>query len=204
MIGFLLLCALMWHSSRPRSWERPIVTAVDHIPIPVRGLWIALFAPLAFTLLTAALGCIAAAVGRRRVAVAGIVGCLGAVALSEIVFKPLVDRVRTHDVGLFVPHVVRVGSEMFPSVHVTACAAWVTFALLVIGRRSWLMVPLVALPLALGCSVMSQQLHYPADVIGGLLLGSAFTYLVVDVVLTLTGPGRPQSHPRSRQPIITE
>jgi hypothetical protein len=71
------------------------------------------------------------------------------------------------------------------------------------------MVPLALIPLALSCSVMSQQLHYPADVIGGLLLGPAFTYLVVDAVLTLTRPesrpsAGPGSHPQSRQPIITE
>jgi membrane-associated phospholipid phosphatase len=173
------------------TWERPIITTVNRIPVPFRELWISLFAPLPFVLLTAALGCAAAASGRLRLAVAGVVGCLGAVAVSEFIFKPLVDRVRTHDVGLYMSHVVRVGGQMFPSAHVTASAAFVTFAGLIIGRRSPLALLLLLLPFALGCSVMSQQLHYPADVIGGLLLGSTFTYLVVDAAM---------SHGRSRSP----
>jgi membrane-associated phospholipid phosphatase len=176
--GFAALAVLMWHSTRPVAWERAIIDAVDGIPLPFRDFWIALFQPIAFTLLTFALGGAAAARGRRRLALAGIVGCLGAVLAAQVVFKPLVDRVRTHTVGVH-PHVVEVGGRMFPSAHVTAAAALATFALLILGRRSRLTPFLIALPFVVGGAAVSLELHYPADVAGGLLLGPTFVYYAV-------------------------
>jgi membrane-associated phospholipid phosphatase len=176
--GFAVLAVVMWHSARPVGWERPIITAVDSIPLPFRDFWIAMFQPIAFTFTTIALGGIAAARGRRRLAVAGIVGCLGAVLAAQVVFKPLVDRVRTHVVGVH-HHLVDVGGRMFPSAHVTAAAALATFALLILGRHTRLTPFLIALPFVVGCAAISLELHYPADIAGGILLGPTFVYFTV-------------------------
>jgi membrane-associated phospholipid phosphatase len=176
--GFAVLAAAMWHSTRPMEWERPIITAVDWIPLPFRDFWIAVFQPIAFTFTTIALGGAVAARGRRRLALAGIIGCLGAVLAAQIVFKPLVDRVRTHVVGAH-HHFVDVGGRMFPSAHVTAAAALATFALLILGRRTRLTPFLIALPFVVGCAAISLELHYPADILGGLLLGPTFVYFTV-------------------------
>ena len=172
--GFAVLAVVMWHSARPVGWERPIITAVDSIPLPFRDFWIAMFQPIVFTFTTIALGGAAAACGRRRLAVAGIVGCLGAALAAQVVFKPLVDRVRTH--------VVDVGGRMFPSAHVTAAAALATFALLILGRHTRLTPFLIALPFVVGCAAISLELHYPADIAGGLLLGPTFVYFTVSAV----------------------
>jgi membrane-associated phospholipid phosphatase len=179
--GFTVLTVLMWHSTRAMVWERPIITAVNGIPLAFRDFWISLFAPLPFALTTIALGGAAAARGRYRLALAGIAGSVGAVLAAQLVFKPLVDRVRTHRVAGVNEHVVHVAGRMFPSAHVTAAAAAAaaTFAWLVLDRRARLTPLLVALPLVVGCAVISKQLHYPADVAGGLLLGPTLVYCTV-------------------------
>jgi membrane-associated phospholipid phosphatase len=138
-----------------------------------------MFQPIAFTFTTIALGGAAAARGRRPLALAGIVGCLGAVLAAQVVCKPLVDRVRTHVVGVHHHHVVDVGGRMFPSAHVTTAAALATFALLNLGRRTRLTPFLIALPFVVGCAAISLELHYPADIAGGLLLGPTFVYFTV-------------------------
>jgi membrane-associated phospholipid phosphatase len=176
--GFTVLTILMWHSTRPKTWERPIISAVDGIPLVFRDFWISLFQPLPFALTTIALGGAAAARGRYRLALAGVAGSLGAVLAAQLVFKPLVDRVRTHRVAGVNQH-LHVAGRMFPSAHVTAAAAAATFAWLILDRRVRLAPLLVALPLLVGCAVISKQLHYPADVAAGLLLGATLVYCTV-------------------------
>ncbi len=177
--GFTALAILMWHSTRPEAWERPIITAVDRIPLAFSNdFWISLVAPLPLALTTIALGGAAAARGRYRLALAGMAGCLGAVLAAQLVFKPLVDRVRTRRVVGVNEH-VHLAGRMFPSAHVTAAAAAAMFAWLILDRRALLTPLLVALPLIVGCAVIKQQLHYPADVAGGLLLGATLVYCTV-------------------------
>ena len=177
--AFAALAILMWHSTRPEAWERPIITAVDRIPLVFpNDFWISLVAPLPLALTTIALGGAAAARGRYRLALAGVAGCLGAVLAAQLVFKPLVDRVRTRRVVGINEH-VHLAGRMFPSAHVTAAAAAAMFAWLLLDRRARLTPLLVALPLIVGCAVIKQQLHFPADVAGGLLLGPTFVYCTV-------------------------
>ena len=183
LAGFAFLALFMWHSTRPTTWERPIITTVDRIPIPFHGFWISMFQPAPFVLMTAALTGVAAARRRLGVAAGGLAGCAAAILAAEFVFKPAVDRVRTHIVGFH--HVIRVGSTMFPSVHVTAAAALATFAWLVVDRSPRAAPFLVALPLVVAGAAISEQLHYPADVIGGMLLGSALVYCTVTGALAL-------------------
>ena len=97
---------------------------------------------------------------------------------AQLVFKPLVDRVRTRRVAGMSEH-VHLAGRMFPSAHVTAAAAAAMFAWLILDRRARLTPVLVAFPLIVGCAVIKQQLHYPADVAGGLLLGPTFVYCTV-------------------------
>jgi membrane-associated phospholipid phosphatase len=184
--GFAVLTILMWHSTRPKTWERPIITAVDGIPLVFRDFWISLFQPLPFALTTIALGGAAAARGRYRLALAGVAGSLGAVLAAQLVFKPLVDRVRTHRIAGVNQH-LHVAGRMFPSAHVTAAAAAATFAWLILDRRVRLAPLLVALPLLVGCAVISKQLHYPADVAAGLLLGATLVYCTVAAAHAVSG-----------------
>jgi undecaprenyl-diphosphatase len=192
--GFLVLAAVMFHSARPTRWEKPIIHAVDRVPIPFRGFWISAFQPVSFALITLALGVIVALAGRRRLAISGVVGCVGALVAAEFVFKPLVDRIRTHEVGTH-HRIIQVGSQMFPSAHVTAAAALATFVWFALDRRLAVAPVLLALPLVVSAATISLQLHYPADVVGGFLLGTTFVWCTITA---LDGLARPQATNRER------
>ena len=155
----------MRHSGTPTSWEQPILTTSERIPLPLRDLLSALFEPIPFALMTIALAFAAAARGRTHLVVPGLGGCLAAVVAAELVLKPIIDRMRTHPVGLH-HHVGNIGGPMFPSAHVTAAAAWATFAWLIVDNRSRLRPLIVAVPLLVGWAVMSKHMHLPADVAG--------------------------------------
>jgi membrane-associated phospholipid phosphatase len=192
--GFVVLAAVMWHSARPTRWEKPIIHAVDRLPVPFRGFWISAFQPLSFALITLALGVVVALAGRRRLAVSGVAGCVGALVAAEFVFKPLVDRIRTHEVGTH-HRVIQVGSQMFPSAHVTAATALATFVWFALDRRLAVAAVLVVLPFLVSCATISLQLHCPADVIGGFLLG---TTVVWCTITALNGIARPEPAHRAR------
>jgi hypothetical protein len=69
------------------------------------------------------------------------------------------------------------------------------FAILIFGQRTRLTRLLFALPLVVGCAVLSLELHYPADVVGGFLLGSTFVYFTVDLACTVDrARARRESH----------
>jgi membrane-associated phospholipid phosphatase len=176
---FGLLAMFAWHSSKPMTWERPAIDALERHLIPLRQFWIDVFEPIPFALIVAGLFTLAYVRGRRRLALAGAAGCFEAVFAAELVFKPIVDRVRVHGGGHF--GFIRFGGPLFPSSHTTAAAACAMFAWLILDRRP-LLAPLLALvPIAVGCSVVSARLHYPADAIAGMLLGAALVYVLVDV-----------------------
>jgi membrane-associated phospholipid phosphatase len=178
---FALLALFAWRSSQPMGWERPTIDALERHAVPLRRFWIDGFEPIPFGLIVAALFAFAYARGERRLAWAGAAGCLEAALAAELVFKPIVDRVRLHETGRFGLHIIRFSGPMFPSSHTTAAAACAMFAWLILDRRA-VLAPLFALvPIAVGWSVVAARMHYPADAIAGMLLGSALVYLVVDV-----------------------
>jgi membrane-associated phospholipid phosphatase len=162
--AFAALAILVWHTPQPLAWERPIISALGHLPFPTRSWWIAMFDPVTYALITLALA-------------------FAAAVAAEVVLKPLVGRVRTREVG-HVLHLVHFGGNMFPSAHVTAAAAFATFAFLVARSRSRLAGALFAIPVVVGAAVVSERMHDPADVLGGLILGPLVVLWVVAVVRT--------------------
>jgi membrane-associated phospholipid phosphatase len=178
---FAVLAGFVWHSSHPMLWERPLMDSLENRAVPLRGFWIDVFEPIPFALIIAALFGLAYVRGRHRLAWAGAAGCVAAVFAAELVFKPLIDRVREHDAAAYGIHLIRVAGPMFPSAHTTAAAAGAMFAWLIFDRRLFL-APLFALvPLAVACSVVAARVHYPADAVAGILLGASVVYLVVDL-----------------------
>nr|WP_325212711.1 phosphatase PAP2 family protein [uncultured Oscillibacter sp.] len=89
----------------------------------------------------------------------------------NIVLKPLVGRVRPFafrpDLPLLVPPP---GDASFPSGH-TAAAFAVVFALKTAGSPLWL--PALALAAVTAFSRLYLYVHWPSDVLGGMLLGAA-------------------------------
>jgi len=124
---------------------------------------------------TAALAALAAARGRLRQA-AAIVFLVGATSVSSQVVKALLAYPRDAVRGA-----AHVNPAAFPSGHSTAAMALAACAVLVAPRA---VRPLAAglgalLALGVGYSVVTLGWHYPSDVIGGFLLATIWTLLVV-------------------------
>lgn len=135
----------------------------------------------AFLLVPLALICcfVLVRAGRRREALAVALSLGGAMALSSLV-KPLVSRARPP-----VEHLQAVSGWSWPSGHATqASAFWFSLVLLlpVLGasRGSTRVAAGLALliVLAVAASRVCLGVHYPADVVAGVALGTSWTVYV--------------------------
>ncbi len=111
----------------------------------------------------------------RRLAAAVVLARLLSLGIEQLV-KTVVDRPRP----VTVPSVASAGGSSFPSGHSTgaasiAAATALTVVLLAGARRrvSALIVVLAALACAVAASRVLLVVHYPSDVVGGLVLGLA-------------------------------
>ena len=106
---------------------------------------------------------------RRRLAIFVAVSVFGAEALSALA-KLVVARIRPCVDAASCPH-----STSFPSGHAVGAAAfWTTIAVLllpVVGRRAW---ALLAIPVVVAVSRVLLGVHYPSDVVAGLLVGGCW------------------------------
>jgi len=135
---------------------------------------------------------------RRHRLLAGyyFASALGGVVLCSLV-KLMIDRPRPPTVGVLLPE----STYSFPSGHatsgVTTFVALGVVCLVALPRRTrwWCAVPLLVLGPVIGVSRIALGVHWPTDVLGGWLLGTAWTSFValgiVLMVLTATGPPEP-------------
>lgn len=106
---------------------------------------------------------------RRRLSVYVLVSVLGAELLSTVT-KGLVDRVRPclHEISC-------PATTSFPSGHAVGAAAfWTTCAVLLLPRlhhRAWL---LLVIPVVVALSRVVLGVHYPSDVLAGLVMGGCW------------------------------
>ena len=107
----------------------------------------------------------------RRTALSSAFALAIGLLICNIILKPLVGRVRPYDVRGVSIIVDPLGDGSFPSGH--ALAAF-EFAAVMLKRRPKLGVPAVVLAVLISFSRLYLYLHFPTDVLTGIVLGIAF------------------------------
>jgi undecaprenyl-diphosphatase len=140
--------------------------------------------------LGAVLSCAVALSWDRRRAVACLVAPAVAIAITEYVMKPLVGR-PAPDGSVF--------SLTYPSGHMTATAAVITVAVLVVPAR-WQKLAVVigtAVDVSVGACLILLRYHYVTDVLGGAAVAIGTT-LLIDAALHLLPEGLATNSSRRR------
>jgi undecaprenyl-diphosphatase len=141
----------------------------------------------AFLLVPFAVGCclLLARAGMRREALAVALSLGGAMLIADVV-KLLTSRPRPA-----VEHLQAVGGSSFPSAHtMQASAFWLALALTLRARTArrrvlWLAIGgAVLVALVVAWSRVYLGVHYPSDVVAGLVLGCGWALFVAHVMRT--------------------
>ncbi len=162
---------------------------------PVAHLFARLADPVPLIVLLAGVFALGRAVGRRRQAVAAVALVVGAnvttQALKVILAHP---RAQPALAGY------ELGPEAFPSGHATAAMSLGLAAVLVApaGWRAWVTAGAAAYVIGVCTAVLVLLWHFPSDVLGGLLVASAFFFAAVAGVRRAVGASRDQAQARMR------
>lgn len=122
----------------------------------------------------------------RRAAFCAAFALIGSLILNNFILKPLVDRIRPYE---YYEGLVLIGKSAldasFPSGHTgasVAAAVGMSFYL----KKRW-SIPLILLALMIGFSRIYIAIHYPTDVIAGLLDGILLAFLALALERWLHG-----------------
>ena len=97
-------------------------------------------------------------------------------SLISLVLKYVIDRPRPFDSYDFIEKISSGGSPSFPSGHTTEAFA-VAVALCIAYPRWYIITPALLWAIAVGYSRMSLGVHYPSDVLAGIIVGVLSVYL---------------------------
>ena len=98
------------------------------------------------------------------------------VITCNLILKPMVARVRPYDVNTAIELLIRAPRDFsFPSGH--TAASFATVAALWFAGEKRLGIPALILAIFIAVSRMYFYVHYPTDVLGGVLLGIACGYV---------------------------
>jgi membrane-associated phospholipid phosphatase len=135
--------------------------------------------PVPQLLLLAAACLLALRLRRPRLAIAAAILVAGANLTTQLLKLALAHPRLQPLLGYY-----QVGETAFPSGHTTAVAA-MAYAYLLVVPRPWRAVTAAigaVCTLAVGSSVVVLHRHYPSDVLGGLLIASAWFFATVAVL----------------------
>lgn len=112
----------------------------------------------------------------RRTGIAAAIALVVQAVAVNLIVKPIVARPRPYDAcTALVPLVKRLWDYSFPSGH-TACAFSVAAVCFVKLKKRY-GVPLLVIAILVALSRMYVGVHYPTDVLGGLIFGLAAAWL---------------------------
>lgn len=112
----------------------------------------------------------------------GVALILGLI-FCNMTLKPLVGRIRPYDVAGIQPYLIEVQHDFsFPSGHTTASFEGATVLLL--RHKKWGVAAMV-LAILIAFSRMYLYVHYPSDILGGVILGVLFGWLGCVIVTAI-------------------
>ena len=103
----------------------------------------------------------------------GIALVLG-LAIGNGMLKPLINRIRPYDVKGIEPFIEKLHDGSFPSGH-TLASFEAAGALMLRDKRYG--IPAIVLAVVIAFSRLYLYVHYPTDVLGGIVLGLLFAFL---------------------------
>lgn len=103
-------------------------------------------------------------------------------AIMIQMLKALFDRERPFYTFPFIEKLSSGGGSSFPSGHTMEAFAMAAAAGLLF-RKIWLVVPVMLWALLVAYSRVALGVHYPSDVIGGMIIGTGIGWLVTRVVI---------------------
>ena len=98
-------------------------------------------------------------------------------ALITFLTKSTVDRVRPFRAHETIEKLIKGGGASFPSGHTTEAFAIAT-TLSLLFRRRIVQVPVLIWACLVGYSRLALGVHYPSDVLGGIIIGTSVAFLV--------------------------
>lgn len=179
-VAFVVMLALAYGSPDARWLDASAFQGFLGLQRPrVSGLttWLGqLGDPAQVAMITLGLAAIAFARGRPRMA-ALVVALVGLTSISSQLLKTLLAYPRSDELI----NGAHVSAEAFPSGHATAAMSLAIGLVLVVSPRLRPLAALVGSALALGVSfsVVSMGWHFPSDVIGGFLLATGWTLILL-------------------------
>ena len=113
----------------------------------------------------------------RKAGLLGLLGLLGSLLVTNLMLKPLIDRVRPYEVIAGLVAMVQPGDvQSFPSGHTSAAFAAVLGWWPYLSKK-WVRVTAWAAAVLMGLSRLYVGVHDPTDVLGGVLAGALSAWL---------------------------
>lgn len=143
------------------NWLTPIVEFITHLG-DAGIFWIALGIVLLIYKKT------------RRTGLIMLLCLLGAFVVNDLILKPLIARPRPFDTVPGLVSLVYEDSFSFPSGHTSSSFACALPLALLLGRKKGILAYVLATLIAL--SRLYVGIHYPTDVIGGVVIGTLVSW----------------------------
>lgn len=111
----------------------------------------------------------------RKYAHVAAIGLLLCVLCGNIILKPMLARIRPYDVNQLVQLLISAPTDFsFPSGHTQA--SFTVATAICMWKRKW-GIPALILAALIAFSRMYLYVHYPTDIIGGLIFGVGFAFI---------------------------